>query len=80
MWNPGLNDSRGLMISDVIIDEDLLVLNDGSPTWIPDSGRDPSCIDISLCSYDIGYCLIGVYARTLMIVIIILYFWKVRSS
>ena len=54
MWGSGLNDSRGLMMTDVIFDEELLVLNDGSPTCIPDSGRDPSCIDISLCSYDIA--------------------------
>lgn len=58
-WGSKKDDSRGKIIESIINDRNLIILNDGSPTFIHSGNLNgnstaPSCIDLTLCSAEIA--------------------------
>lgn len=54
LWGDSRTDLRGRIIEDVLLSENLLLLNDGSPTYIHRGSLSPSSIDLSLAHPALG--------------------------
>lgn len=51
IWGNKTNDRKGTIMSDLIATSDVVLMNDGSSTFIPiELNKQPSAIDLTLCS------------------------------
>lgn len=57
VWGCDTTDNKGRYLLESIEDNNLFILNDGSPTLIPKPGQNKSAIDITVSSHDISHLL-----------------------
>ena len=55
LWGSPISDRRGIIISDIIYDNHLTILNDGSPTFFNAKLNIKSHLDITACSVNISH-------------------------